>query len=200
MNREQIKVRLDTFYHGLESIGLPKQDLELGTFIAGGCIASMVLDQDVKDFDVWFRDAETYEKLVALLVERRFVISRTSRFGITFQLFIHADGFWDHAVEVQFIKNRIGHPDQTVAGFDFKHTQSYFIPYGGIMKVDEEHIKSRKLVYVPGNLEHPVNTVERVLKFVRRGFFVEQQTIIDLMKDIQKADPMHITSDHAGSR
>jgi hypothetical protein len=195
--REDIKTYLSAFYDRLK-VHVPYSQhhhLMDRSFVAGGCITSMVLGEKINDIDVWFRDLESWE-----IVSSYFEAIKTSRFAKTSEICI-LNPFTKHyeKLEVQFIKNRIGNPLDTVAGFDFLHTHNFYTPDGELC-CDEEFIKKKKLVFMKGNLEHPVNTFQRTLKFARRGYFMDSDSMIDMLTDLREAEAQYITKDQAGSR
>ena len=142
------------------------------TFIAGGAIASLVLDEEPKDFDVWFHDIEAWN---AVITAMPMAPDRTSKYSFTYTV---------NGRVFQLVRSRLGSPEKVTKTFDFRHTQAYFDPLGLRLVADEEFIKAKQLVFVRGNLCHPVNTVQRVLKLARRGYSINNQTIADLMNEV----------------
>lgn len=184
----------DKIIDNLEML-LTNLNLELGftpkCYIAGGCIASMVLDEPVKDFDVWFEMPEDFEA-VELAVKARLPFTE-SKYALTITMPITG-----HVV--QFVKSRMGVAEVLVPGFDFLHTQSYY-KQDGTLVYDEALIKSKKLLFVKGNFKHPVNTVQRMLKFARRGYDIPFETVRDIMEATNDLEPNQISGStkHAGS-
>lgn len=165
--------------------------LTKGSFIAGGSIVSLTLDESISDYDIWFRNIESYNAVVEYFDKRGVKPKRVSRFASTYVLY---------GSEFQFIKNRLGEPMKTISGFDFVHTQNYYLPDGTIFIKNEDAIRKKEIIFTRGNLEHPVNTFQRVLKFVRRGWFIKQSSMIDLMLDLKEVDTERLEKDYAGSR
>lgn len=188
-SKEEVKAILDSFLWELKGAMNHDNDMS-GLFIAGGSIVSLVLGEEPHDFDVWFRSISHYEQAITDM--RFYVPQRTSRFSTTYKL--------GSGKIVQLIKNRLGEPEKTISGFDFRHTQAFYDPSTGRLEYDEALIVSKNLEFCLGNLEHPVNTFQRVLKFVRRGYYVKNNTIIDLMLECRKVPIEDIQEDRAGSR
>lgn len=191
MHREGIKVQLAEAYSLLKG-ALPdyagQVALMEGSFIAGGAIPSLLLNEPVKDYDVWFRDLDSWETVSGML---KSYIKRSSRFAVTAII---------GGVEFQLIKNRLGSPISTVETFDFLHTQCYYTPLGELFIKDEDAIRRRELRFMKGNLCHPTNTFQRVMKFTRRGWYIPQPSLIDLMLGLQDVPKETIAKDYAGSR
>lgn len=191
MNKEQIQKHLHEVFLGIKN-RLHNPSGINGGFFAGGVFASLVRDEEVADYDLWFRTKEEFENC-SKQAEIYGVVERKSRFSHTIKLF---DG-----KIVQLIGTRIGAPSDTISGFDFKHCQAYFCPNSGEMVCDEEFLKSKRLEYNKGSLkQHPVNTVERVLKFTRRGYFMHTSEVVQMMLDIREVDPEKIVYNGADSR
>lgn len=170
------------------------------SYIAGGAIASLVLGEEPKDYDIWFENPEDYygamigltNSNLQFLIETGINLSvSTSKYATTFKI---------QGIDIQLVQSRMGVPEVVVPTFDFKHTQSW-MKRDGTMSVDEEFIKSKQLVFVHGNFSHPVNTMQRVNKFARRGYDIPFETTKALMMEITKLDPESIgkSDDHGGS-
>ena len=169
------------------------------SYIAGGAIASLVLGEEPKDYDIWFENPEDYFNAVnslsnnfrKLLELQGHTPSTTSKYATSIKI---------GGIDVQLVQSRMGAPEVVVPTFDFKHTQSW-MKRDGTMSVDEEFIKRKQLVFVPGNFSHPVNTMQRVNKFARRGYDIPFETTKALMMEITKLDPESIgkSDDHGGS-
>lgn len=71
MNRNKIshtiKEKLDSWIHGLpEALREPVKD---SVFVSGGCIASMLLNEDINDYDLYFTDSKVLHQLVEHYVQ-----------------------------------------------------------------------------------------------------------------------------------
>ncbi len=185
-SESEIKSHLAEVFINIEKMTGPMPD----AFIAGGCIASLVLDEEVKDYDVWFSDPEDYKK-ASEAIKAKYPFEE-SKYALTFTL---PDGD-----KVQLVQSRMGVPEVLVPKFDYKHTHSYYTK-AGVLKYDEAFIKTKELVFVRGNFDHPVNTMQRMLKFQKRGYNVSTQTVMDLMKDIKeiKDENIYYSGIHGGS-
>lgn len=197
MNAEQIKTEMQSLYSELEFL-LGYTPL---CYVAGGCIASMVLDEEVKDYDLWFENPEDFQQVLKDVLDvsasdmldgyDNLKVKRT-KYALTISL--------SSGKIVQFVESRMGVPEVLVPGFDFKHTQAYY-KQDGTLVYDEALIKSKVLVFAQGNFKHPVNTVQRMLKFARRGYDIPFETVQAIMittNDLEK-DQISGAVKHAGS-
>lgn len=142
------------------------------SYIAGGALVSLVQGEEPHDYDIWFRSLDDWTAATNGL---QFRPARKSKYSWSYYL--------PSGKEVQLVKSRLGEPAEVVGSFDFKHTHCYY-EASGILVADIEYLRSKRLDFVPGNLCHPVNTLQRLCKFVRRGYSVSNQSIADLMNAI----------------
>lgn len=187
--------KLRDIYQQIRNNSACKQSFDQ-SFIAGGAIASLALGEEPKDYDVWFR---SYDDAKIASDNMMLAPIKESRFAWSYRLPL--------GTEIQIVHSRTGTPKEVTGTFDFKHTQGFYVPGSDWwiedLEYNEELIKSKKLIYNKGNLCHPVNTMQRFQKFIRRGYFMDQESIIDLMLDVKEADEWEIKLNHAnkpGSR
>jgi len=173
MNAQEVASWLDVVYAELVLRCSGEAVHALGrSYVAGGAIVSLVLGETPNDYDIWFRSLEDWQAAVDGLT---LTPIRKSKYSYTYLL--------PTGKEIQLVKSRLGEPADVVGTFDFKHTHCYY-ELGKAPVYDEAFLLSKRLVFVRGNLCHPVNTVQRVLKFVRRGYSVSNQSIADLMNEV----------------
>jgi len=185
MNKLQIIDHLNGVYIELMAASLSKGGLRRSC-IAGGALASLVFDEEPKDFDVWFEDEAAFADACLGVT-----FKKETRYAHTFTL--------PSGRIIQYVKSRLGSPEKIVGGFDFRHTQSYYKPSGELL-IDEKFILSKELSFVRGNLTHPVNTVQRAMKFAKRGYRMSQPNLIDMIVELRAADFELIRKDTGGSR
>ena len=184
MVQAEIKKHLDSLYKELF--------LLLGTgikgYVAGGAIASLVLDQQPKDYDIWFETIEDWQEAASRLYDKPHTITK---YASTYKL--------PSGKVIQLVCNRLGKPAELVKTFDFLHCQSYYLQ-NGTLHYDEDFIKRKVLVF-SGDLDHPMNTMERCLKFSKRGYFVPSETLHNLLIGVAKMglDKVKALPKHSGS-
>lgn len=139
-------------------------------YIAGGAIASLVQGEVPADYDIWFHTIDDWQEVVSHIAQ---MPKKKTRYSWTYEL--------PNGAIIQLVKSRLGTPEAVTGTFDFKHTQSYF--FNNELKCDREFILSKTLTFVRGNLCHPVNTIQRVLKFNLRGYAVNGQCLADIMNE-----------------
>lgn len=191
MTSDQIKQHLMGVFNKVKDYCHFAKGLDEG-FFAGGVFSSLVRGEEVADYDIWFKSIGAWDSVDASIGSRA---QRRSAFGTTIKL--------PSGEVVQLIKTRLGEPEATVSTFDFIHCQAFFVPTTGQLVYNEEFLNSKVLEFNPQTLkQHPVNTIERMLKFTRRGYLVRQQSIVDILLEAKHLDESVVrrASAHGGSR
>lgn len=181
--KKQIKIHLNIVFQEIEAfLGFKPK-----CYIAGGSIASIVLHEIPKDYDVWFELPDYFHEVDKAIVNPH----KRSKYATTVIL--------SSGKVIQFVQNRMGVPKALVPQFDFKHAQSYYTQEDELF-VDIDFINSRTLT-LAGRFDHPINTMERVLKFSKRGYYVPFETLQTIMLEINKMSPETIKNmqQHGGS-
>jgi hypothetical protein len=158
------------------------------SYVAGGAIVSLVLGEEPRDIDVWFRKESDFNIVDQAVGDhgKRTPYSTTIIFGgITFQL----------------VKSRIGEPADVVNTFDFEHTKAFWIPgHPELTYFDEPLILSKRLLFNAGNLCHPVNSFKRIGKFISRGYTVPDKEVENMLVEVHSMPVEKIrNSGRAGS-
>lgn len=183
---EVIKAKLNAVFSEVETC----LGFKPSCYIAGGSIASIVLGEEPKDYDMWFESPEAFKDVDDSRWVTAFQTGKT-KYATTCTL--------PSGKIVQFVQNRMGPPSQLVPQFDFRHTHSYYLQ-NGTLSYDRDFIE-RKCLEFKGRLDHPMNTMERVLKFSKRGYYVPFETIQALMLEINKlsVETIRGMEQHGGS-
>lgn len=195
MNRSEIITHLSKVYDDLFDVVGRFKD----SYIAGGAIASLALDEPVKDYDIWFHDIESFNAAVVQVqaayfkqlvhsdeVKVRLTLIAETRFALTFTL---------NGLVYQLVKSRVGPASDVVKTFDFEHAQAYFYqesPHTSAFEnpelcADTGFMKT-KVINFTGDLAHPTHTLSRLQKFAKRGYTVPDSTLADLIVAIRNAD------------
>lgn len=177
----------------LEGITCPqlKELVKTKSFLTGGCFKSLVLKEQVNDYDFYFVDQESAEKFKRIIKEGlnspigfsdqkllKFLFKLQTDNAVTFEL---------GNKKIQFITRFYGLPDQVTEKFDWFHTQNYYIPALDVLKLNESFITNKKLIFNP-KATHPVNALKRMLKFVAQGWTIEDGELLKLGEAMSKLD------------
>lgn len=178
-----------------------------GAFIAGGALASLFLEEDPKDYDIYLPSIELRNKVMEYYCDDNDVDTFTNNKGETSLL--HPDGYhlFPNAVkgspQVQAItKNAItlangkqiivryyGLPTQVLKEFDFAHTKNaYCYPSGDLILKSEalECLLTKELRYV--ETKYPVAAFVRSQKFIHRGFTMGMADTFKMIAQINGLD------------
>ena len=169
-------------YMDLLKEGIPLEVFEIieqNAYIAGGAIVSLALNEIVHDIDIFFKGADSAQKVKQYFKEcdSPYVKALTDN-GITFRA---STGVF------QFVTRFTGPVDRVFTSFDFEHCKAYFDLATHDLVYNKDIIYNKKLVYT-GEDEYPVNTLKRLVRFVRRGWRPSNDTILNLATKLNSID------------
>jgi hypothetical protein len=176
--------------------------------VSGGCIASMLLNEPVRDYDLYFKEVNTayllakhytahlgYNAVDAPSLNRvtlnQGVIKLGRAIPISSELYspVH---YSQNAITLtgglQIILRFCGKVDSIHKTFDFAHTRSYYTVDEGLILTQKslESIVTKELVYAGSGF--PVAALSRAMKFTKRGWKLPASELIKIVYDIAKLD------------
>ena len=152
MKAIQIEKLLTTVFENfLSSITDEKLKVEINekAFIAGGCIPSMLMDEWVNDYDLYFTDNDIATK-VWQYYQRQIEQAETNKLPYAYKVdIVKGDGYWKikwidelpknvyapifisgNAItltdKIQIITKFTGEPQDVIKNFDWAHLRSYY--------------------------------------------------------------------------
>lgn len=159
--KEQVKNSLRNMtkcYFDLLLLALPsemRKEVMEELYIAGGMIRSLIIEEEIKDIDVWFKSDKLINKIKAL------------NLGFTSQ---NAVSFYTSGYQFQLVFSRTQQPLDLVEEFDFTMNQNYYDPSTNeIYIADYEAVKNKQLIVSP-KCRNALGTLARVNKFNQRGY------------------------------
>lgn len=178
------KMRMDgqfreVFARFLEEIDATEDDIALfqeNAILSGGAIASIILDEAPKDYDVYFRRHDVAERFRSLVTSTKECTSE-SEFAA-----LHSSG-------VQIVTKFFGEPKDIIKSFDFKHATNYWTYQGGVVTNTRAVglVYRRQLQYEPTN-KYPLSSFMRVVKFCKRGWNIQLRDMLMLVFKLQMID------------
>jgi len=154
-------------------------------WIAGGAVLSCITNSPIKDFDIYSPDPE---KLISLLKEASTgngLDPRSCKFELTLDVPNHVANFTDQNGRIIQIVRSI-QPQNAVellGSFDFTVVCG---AYDGIcFDADSRFFRDiarRKIVV--NNLRYPLRAMERMVKYVSRGYSIETEEMMKIAKAI----------------
>lgn len=213
MNSKQIRNKIERkFESWLKSIDDDElvEKLRKHTIITGGCIVSMLLNEDVNDYDIYFEtdviarevaeyyvgkvDDKTRKEIfdIKVIDEDRLILLNTDMGCYKVE---KVDGkyapvfFTDNAITlkdgIQLIIRFTGDPTTIHSNYDYVHATSYWHSADGKLVLHPEALESiltKELRYVGS--KYPVSSIIRMRKFIARGWFINAGQVLKIAMQI----------------
>lgn len=184
-------------------------EVKKDVIVTGGCIVSMLLQEEPNDYDIYFKTKETAKKVAEFYVKNNGSVTETEN-GVT--VFIKSSGLikeskkrgekygvasiTDNAIslhnDIQLIMRFTGDPDEIHKNFDFIHTKNYW--HNGNLVLNPKALESiiTKELRYDGSL-FPVCSIFRTIKFVKRGWKINMGEMLKMIYDANKLNLEDIT-------
>jgi len=156
------------------------------SYITGGCIPSMLMDEYVNDYDIYliqkediepvlnyFKNLESYGPIDDLGNPRKYGVKLITENSINLN------------DKIQIIIKFCDDPINVINGFDFAHIKSYYICKSNELVIEQNTYKlcmEKELVYTGS--EYPLSTLLRVKKYLKKGWTISNPTLIHIALDI----------------
>lgn len=150
------------------------------SFITGGCIPSMMLDEFVNDFDFYFDTKEN-----ALDVKEYFEQREKKSLSVDkYKTNLITENSINLSDKVQLVIKFYGSPTEVIEKFDWAHIKSYFMYSKKIVLADDLYrlIVEKELVYTGS--EYPLSSLMRLKKYIKKGWNVSNSVILNIALDV----------------
>lgn len=153
------------------------------SFISGGCIPSMLMDEYVNDFDFYFITEQSANKV------REYYKNCDVKEKYSVKLI--TDNAVNLTNKIQLVTKFYGLPNRVVEKFDWAHIKSYFW-----FNKDNRHeelviddsvyriINEKELIYTGS--DYPLSSLLRVRKYIKKGWYVSTSTMTHIVLDAVK--------------
>lgn len=171
-------------------------------YIAGGCFKNIFQGEKIKDVDIFFKSS-------ADQIEARVYFERNEDY-VSYYDNDKVDAFKNTktGIVVELVKSVFAKPEDMIKQFDFTITK--FVYYNSlVMKYDEEsdveyegieknvcfhedffdHLIQKRLVIDDEKLTNPANTLDRMFRYGKYGYFPCRMTKIKIIKLLQGVNP-----------
>lgn len=149
-------------------------------FFAGGCIRDLITGNETKDYDLYFNSKEDSFKALA-------------RFG-SFECGEFVTTISEQGLELSFIHNRnFKTASEIINGFDF-HCVSACIDQD--RKVHKHYLfkdAATHKVLTVNKITTPFSTLERVVRFTKRGFYIGNNELMTIAEAIRNCDELSLS-------
>lgn len=211
MKKEEIQKAIEEkFEDWKSSITSPsiRSLIEENTIITGGCIASMLLDEEVNDFDVYMKTekaayllAQYYcnkvpvpcypeardDRITIILPNNKPVRKKKPQTGYNIA-FISPLAI-TLTNRIQITVRFFGIPKQIHSNYDFVHCTGYWSSWNKELHISDGvkySIERKKLIYIGS--KYPVASMVRVKKFASRGWSITANQILKISLQISDLD------------
>lgn len=181
-----LKTATDNFLSKFDSVEFSEVIRNNG-FIAGGAIRCLLMDQTIKDFDVYFKDDISRDKYLDLFNRG---MDGTKGFEVHYNNSTkYAHTYYSFADVFQIIHKYAGDPLKMIEKFDFTNCMAYYD-----IKTEElfihpkmiEAIEFKRLAMNEGCF-NPVFSIKRFIKFNEQGFKPDSKCLLDLCLRVRDA-------------
>jgi hypothetical protein len=181
-----------------------KEEVKNNFFIAGGCIPSMMLNEFVSDFDIYFTNKETADKIreyykgnIVFPVMMNYTVETTDEFTkIKYNEEVKKNSFLPIFIspqaitltdKVQLITKFYGEPKDVVENFDWAHLKSYF-KYPKLFINDSTYrlINEKELIYTGSR--YPLSSFLRTRKYIKKGWTISAKESLKIALELAKYD------------
>lgn len=190
-----------------------RDQVERDTVVTGGCIANMLIGEEIKDIDLYFRTYETAvavakhyvaewkdtaieaEELIDIRGEKRVRVKiksdgmkgRKAKFGSFAPTFMssNAISLAGYPYPLQIVLRFWGEPDRIHSTYDFVHCTNYWEMATNKLTLRPEAMESllSRTLVYRGSL-YPVCSVMRLRKFIRRGWRINAGQVLKILLQI----------------
>lgn len=178
----------------LLSVGISEASL-MGSFIAGGCLRSLALCEEVKDVDIFCHNDKVIDNIKNEM--EYFLYKATTRsnevglVGVSPLVSPNALTFSIRGVQFQVIKVKTGQPMEVIGEFDFEMNMNYFEFVSDVPYFQNYEAVMAKTLTINPNCRNKLGTLARLEKFLRRGYTIgSKMSLLQLGTQISQLDPI----------
>ena len=167
----------------LESINDPdiRNIIKERSYITGGSISCMLIDEYVNDYDIYFYNKEDADKVKTYFETKILKTSSDDKFKVK----LITDNAINLSDKIQLIIKFVGEPKEVTDKFDFKHIKSYYDCNTQKLHLTNDVYQlvcEKELVYTGS--EYPLSSLFRLKKYIKKGWNVSTTTMLHIALDI----------------
>jgi hypothetical protein len=172
---------MNSFLDSIEDKNIQKIIKEK-SFITGGCIPSMLIDEFVNDYDIYFHTS------VDVDIVREYFKSQKPDYTKKYHVKLITDNAINLSDKIQLITKFTGSPSEVTDKFDWQHIKSYYD-----CNTEKLHLTSdvyqlvveKDLIYTGS--DYPLSSLMRLKKYIKKGWNVSNTTILHIALDFVEA-------------
>lgn len=152
------------------------------SYLAGGALRSLFLQEKPKDYGLFFLDATSMDRVVSAAADNGMVVN-SSGSAVTLKA---AEG----EVPFQLIRLDYGSPTDVISRFDFSMNMNFYMPTNdwGLIQHPQD-IRDRELIFNP-KASTPLSALIRVGRFQSKGWGITPVQIARIGVAISKLNPI----------
>lgn len=190
--KQTINQKITQWIFSIKDTELQKNISE-NCIVTGGAIASLILDQMPNDWDVYFTNEQTRDRV------RDYYQDRWDRYSEGELKWQEVQGSYGsiymtpNAItlldDVQLILRFFGTPKEIHKNFDFLHCTTYWMGKTNQLVLPQEAvrcIKEKKLKYIGSTF--PLSSMMRTKKFIQRGFSCNSKEYLKIALQLSTID------------
>ena len=219
--KAEIRINIEKWLKTIDDKDLVKQIRE-NVIVTGGCIASMLLGEEVNDYDVYFKNIETaanvakyytksfgkdvsiyceekenikgeIENRVLIDIGTRGIIKVTPKKGSKYGLVNISSNALTLQNKIQLITRFYGSPSEIHNNYDFAHAKCYFDYSDDYLHLDSKAMECLlSRVLIYQGSLYPIASMFRMKKFLLRGWRVSAGQQFKMMYQASMIDLTNI--------
>lgn len=156
-----------------------REEVKTSLIVTGGCIVSLLLNEPVNDYDIYFLDQEVLDKVKIFFIDKK---------EGKYKLLHNSGNALTLSDDIQIITRFVGTIEDIHSNFDFVHATNYWTYLTGMVLNQPalESILTKQLSYVGS--KYPVSSIYRVRKFLERGWKINVGQLTKIMFQIAELD------------
>lgn len=184
---ENVIEKLEYFYMKIIK-ELPKElkFIQDDIFIAGGSIVSLLQNSEIQDIDIYFKTEDIKNKFESLIKINKSFKKMINCYEIQF----NSLGY-----KIQFVTKITGNPEKVIESFDFLHCKTFYDPFYNKIefgknqgKYSPESCIQIKILVLTDHCLFPIKAMERMIKFIERGYKPEPNLFLNFALKINTLD------------
>lgn len=184
MKAKQIeKLLAGVMFNFLDSIKESEVQRIIGinSYITGGCIPSMLMDEWVNDYDIYFNAGKKDIQTIKEYFEYKHPSNKDDKYHVK----LITDNAINLSDKIQLITRFTGTPEKVTNNFDWQHIKSYYSVHDQKLYLKDDVyrlIVEKELVYTGS--EYPLSSLLRLKKYLKKGWNVSTTTMVHIALDI----------------
>lgn len=151
-------------------------------YITGGCIPSMITDQWVNDYDIYFKDKESAENIKQYFTDNKESYNKNRD---KYKCKLITDNAINLDNKIQLITKWYGSPEQVTNNFDWAHIKSWYNCNSKLIVMcnDVYQLLVEKELKYTGS-QYPLSSLFRLKKYLAKGWTISNNDILRIVLDI----------------